>query len=224
MGLFSRREKAPKAIGDTQKSLSTRQSKSSLTSGSSIKSPGTNSRIMNRSSAGTTGSNGPGTPLTPFSPSHNPSIPKIDLPKPPDPELDPAGYLRSLGAVRERSKIITDKALRNDLRHFDVDMRKFSDVVTFVANIIKVCRAADSHLGRDSACAGRVWSQPRSVCSKTLRHHIPMFHNNFANVAFLARLRRPFHEHSAPWTTPAFCGRWTRQNRATPDNIPRKCG
>lgn len=65
-------------------------------------------------------------------------LPKIDLPRPPDPQLDPAGYLRSLGAVRERSKIVTDKALRNELKHFDVDMSKFPDVVTFVTGIIKV--------------------------------------------------------------------------------------
>ncbi|KAH8908338.1 DUF1688-domain-containing protein [Coniochaeta sp. PMI_546] len=62
---------------------------------------------------------------------------KVDLPRPPDPQLDPVGYLRSLNAVRERCSIVTDKALRNDLHHFDVDMRKFDDVVTFVANIIK---------------------------------------------------------------------------------------
>ncbi|OIW30366.1 DUF1688-domain-containing protein [Coniochaeta ligniaria NRRL 30616] len=62
---------------------------------------------------------------------------KVDLPRPPDPQLDPVGYLRSLNAVRERCSIVTDKALRNDLHHFDVDMGKFDDVVTFVANIIK---------------------------------------------------------------------------------------
>ena len=61
------------------------------------------------------------------------------MPRAPDPQLDPVGYLRSLGAVRERSKIVTDKALRNELLHFDVDMTKFADVVTFVARIIKVC-------------------------------------------------------------------------------------
>ncbi|KAK3685190.1 hypothetical protein B0T22DRAFT_212812 [Podospora appendiculata] len=139
MGLFSRREKAPKAAG-TEPSLSTSQSKSSLASGSSsLKSPGlaSSSRIMNRTSAGTASTNGPGTPITPFSTGNTPGLPRIDLPRAPDPQLDPVGYLRSLGAVRDRSKIVTDKALRNDLRHFDVDMRKFSDVVTFVANIIK---------------------------------------------------------------------------------------
>lgn len=65
-------------------------------------------------------------------------IPKIDLPRPPDPQLDPCGYLRSLGAVRERSKIVTDKATRNELNHFDVDMTLFPTVVTFVAGLIKV--------------------------------------------------------------------------------------
>lgn len=75
----------------------------------------------------------PGTPLTPFSP----FIPKVDLPKPPDPHLDPAAYLRSLGAVRERCKLVTEKALKNRLNHFEVDMNKFSDVVTFVCGIIK---------------------------------------------------------------------------------------
>ena len=71
------------------------------------------------------------------------------MPRAPDPQLDPVGYLRSLGAVRERSKIVTDKALRNELLHFDVDMTKFSDVVTFVARIIKVC---DESLGHSPPC------------------------------------------------------------------------
>ncbi|KIH91094.1 hypothetical protein SPBR_01603 [Sporothrix brasiliensis 5110] len=101
--------------------------------------------MNNRSSAGTAGtaatsatavSSGsiPGTPASSFSPVH---LPKVDLPRPPDPALDPAGYLRSLPAVRERSRIIGDKALRNELHHFDVDMSKFPDVVRFVSQIIK---------------------------------------------------------------------------------------
>ncbi|RYP62201.1 hypothetical protein DL771_009833 [Monosporascus sp. 5C6A] len=64
-------------------------------------------------------------------------LPRINLPKPPDPTLDAAGYLRSLGAVRERCKIVTEKALANNLNHFDVDLSKFPDVVSFVCNIIK---------------------------------------------------------------------------------------
>ncbi|KAK4646047.1 hypothetical protein QC761_206910 [Podospora bellae-mahoneyi] len=140
MGLFSRRDKAPRAAADDQPALASSQSKTSLTSASSsIVTPiNTSSRIINRTSAGTTSTAGPGTPLTPFSPTGmNPTIPKVDMPRPPDPQLDPAGYLRSLSAVRERCQILWSKALKNDLRHFDVDMRKFPDVVSFVANIIK---------------------------------------------------------------------------------------
>lgn len=73
--------------------------------------------------------------MSPLTPSN---IPKIDMPRPPDPQLDPVGYLKSLGAVRERCKIVTDKALRNELKHFDVDMDMFPHVVSFVARIIKV--------------------------------------------------------------------------------------
>jgi hypothetical protein len=128
MGIFSRKEKVAKPIVVNESSLS-------IDSGSSsLKSPHLMSTI-NRTSAGSTT---PGTPLTPFSPVH---IPKIDLPRAPDPQLDPAGYLRSLGSVRERCKIITEKAYRNELRHFDVDMQRFPDVVTFVSGIIKVFAA-----------------------------------------------------------------------------------
>ncbi|KAK4137737.1 DUF1688-domain-containing protein [Trichocladium antarcticum] len=137
MGLFSRRDRAPKTAANPQPTLSNSQSKSSLTSGSSsiITPINTSSRIMNRTSAGTTSTvGGPGTPLTPFSPG---PMHSIAMPRAPDPQLDPAGYLRSLGAVRDRCKIVTAKANRNELRHFDVDMRKFPDVVSFVSNIIK---------------------------------------------------------------------------------------
>lgn len=60
------------------------------------------------------------------------------MPRPPDPTLDAAGYLRSLGAVRERSKIIMDKAQKNQLTHFDVDMAKMEEIVSFVSSLIKV--------------------------------------------------------------------------------------
>lgn len=137
MGFFSRKDKAQKSQ-PPKPSLTTVQSQVSIESGnSSIKSPaGTfSSRAMNRSSAGTNQTSAPNTPLSPLSP----QVPKVDLPKPPDPELDPAGYLRNLGAVRERCRIITTKAVKNELRHFDVDMSKFPEVVSFVASIIKVC-------------------------------------------------------------------------------------
>lgn len=118
---------------------------------------------MNRSSAGTNHTNqtsAPNTPLSPFSP----HIPKIDLPKPPDPELDPAGYLKSLGAVRERCRILTTKAIKDELNHFDVDMHKFPEVVSFVASIIKVCLFVFPHLRpRISSCTS-IARQPGLIC------------------------------------------------------------
>jgi hypothetical protein len=67
-----------------------------------------------------------------------PTIPKIALPKAPDPHVDPAGYLRSIGAVRERCNILLEKARKNELNHFEVDMSKFADTTSFVVSIIKV--------------------------------------------------------------------------------------
>lgn len=91
--------------------------------------------------------NGNGSAKTPFSmkrtdsnnPAQNASIPNIPLPKAPDPNTDPAGYLRSIYAVRERSTLVLEKAKRNQLRHFHVDMSKFADTARFVVSIIKVC-------------------------------------------------------------------------------------
>jgi hypothetical protein len=68
------------------------------------------------------------------------SFPDVPLPKAPDPALDPAGYLRSIYAVRERSKLVLEKAKKNQLKHFTVDMSKFHDVASFVVSIIKVRR------------------------------------------------------------------------------------
>ncbi|KAK7965785.1 uncharacterized protein PG986_000062 [Apiospora aurea] len=133
MGLFSKKPRPAKTVakplhGDAQSTTSFSSDKDTLKSPTSPH----HSRIGgNRSSAGSTM---PPTPLTPFSPS---MAPRADLPKPPDPNLDPAAYLRSLNSVRERSRIIADKATRNKLNHFDVDMNKFPDVVRFVCGIIK---------------------------------------------------------------------------------------
>jgi hypothetical protein len=66
------------------------------------------------------------------------SFPDVPLPRAPDPALDPAGYLRSIYAVRERSKLVLEKAKKNQLKHFTVDMSKFHDVASFVVSIIKV--------------------------------------------------------------------------------------
>jgi hypothetical protein len=72
------------------------------------------------------------------------SFPDVPLPKAPDPSLDPAGYLRSIYAVRERSKLVLEKAKKNQLKHFTVDMTKFHDVASFVVSIIKVCSLKSS--------------------------------------------------------------------------------
>jgi fibrillarin-like rRNA methylase len=60
------------------------------------------------------------------------------MPKAPDPLVDPAAYLRSIGAVRERCSIVADLAQKNQLNHFHVDMSKFEDATSFVVSIIKV--------------------------------------------------------------------------------------
>ncbi|TKA42960.1 hypothetical protein B0A55_13601, partial [Friedmanniomyces simplex] len=70
-------------------------------------------------------------------PAQNATLPDVPLPKAPDPNLDPAGYLRSIYAVRERSRWVLDKAKRNQLRHFTVDMSKFADTANYVVAIIK---------------------------------------------------------------------------------------
>ncbi|MCJ1335813.1 hypothetical protein MMC09_001087 [Bachmanniomyces sp. S44760] len=70
-------------------------------------------------------------------------MPDVSIPRPPDPTLDPAAYLRSIHAVRERSKLIYDKAKRNQLAHFDVDMTKFKETARFVVSIIKRDYAPD---------------------------------------------------------------------------------
>ncbi|KAK6835181.1 hypothetical protein PG987_009875 [Apiospora arundinis] len=136
MGLFSKKPRPAKTVakplnGDAHSTTSFNSDLDTLKSPTSPHHTIQSSRMGNRSSGG---SSMPPTPLTPFSPM---MVPRVDLPKPPDPNLDPAAYLRSLGAVRERSRIITDKAMRNKLHHFDVDMNRFPDVVRFVCGIIK---------------------------------------------------------------------------------------
>lgn len=66
------------------------------------------------------------------------SIPELPITKPPDPALDPAAYLRSIHAVRERAAIVLDRAKRNQLHHFEVDMSKFQATASYVVSIIKV--------------------------------------------------------------------------------------
>ncbi|CZT40364.1 probable protein urg3 [Rhynchosporium secalis] len=110
MGLFSRKHK-PKS--------------GSTTSGNSLE----NNSISSQSSVKS--------PNTPVFTKMGPRIPNIPMPKAPDPHVDAAGYLRSIGAVRERCAIVMEKAKRDKLNHFDVDMEKFKDTTSFVVSIIK---------------------------------------------------------------------------------------
>lgn len=117
MGIFSRKDKS-----SSNASSSTRNSPSlapTLThsSTSSLKSPTT-----------------PGYGNMPVPP----MIPKVELPRAPDPSIDPAGYLRSINSVRERSAVVLERAKGNRLEHFTVDMNQFSETTSFVVSIIKV--------------------------------------------------------------------------------------
>jgi hypothetical protein len=56
----------------------------------------------------------------------------------PDPGVDPIAYLRSINAVRERSRLVLQKAHANQLNHFDVDLNKFPSTANYVVSIIKV--------------------------------------------------------------------------------------
>jgi hypothetical protein len=117
MGLFSRKEKSS-SNGSSSRTNSTNltEVQSFRSSQSSLKSPTT-----------------PG-----FARMSIPTIPKVALPKAPDPNVDPAGYLRSIGAVRERCSVVLEKAKNNELNHFEVDMGRFKDTTKFVVSIIKV--------------------------------------------------------------------------------------
>ena len=111
MGLFSRK--------GSKNSISVDSSASA--SNGSLKSPGGLSALSRNGS----------TPLTP-------NAPQVPIPRPPDAAVDPAGYLRSIHAVRERSRLVLEKATKNQLRHFTVDMSKFQETAGYVVSIIKV--------------------------------------------------------------------------------------
>ena len=72
--------------------------------------------------------------------SHNPlvSMQDIQVLPAPNPASNPAAYLRSINAVRERSRLVFEKAKCHSLNHFDVDFTKFKDTATYVIAIIKV--------------------------------------------------------------------------------------
>ena len=76
---------------------------------------------------------------SPLSPSFTPK-PLAQLPPPPDAQLDPEGYLTSLQAVRQRSKLVFEKVSQGEGKCFTLDPSKKDDVVRYVGGIIKVCQ------------------------------------------------------------------------------------
>ncbi|KAL4787835.1 hypothetical protein BJX76DRAFT_317781 [Aspergillus varians] len=119
MGFFKRKDSKNSIQADKDDRESFVSVNSARTSNASLKSPGYK---------------GGGLPL---------SIPELSIAGPPDPALDPAAYLRSIHAVRQRSHIILRKAKRNQLNHFDVDMTKFAETASYVVSIIKRDYAPD---------------------------------------------------------------------------------
>ena len=115
MGLFTRKSAKINTDGDLGGTNGTRHSNSAM------KSPPP-TKIINGTS---------------FS---SPSMPDVRLPAPPNPALDPAAYLRSIYSVRERTRLVYQRAKRNQLKHFDVDGSKFRDTADYIVSIIKVGR------------------------------------------------------------------------------------
>ncbi|GES64168.1 DUF1688-domain-containing protein [Aspergillus terreus] len=119
MGLFKRKDSKNSIQSDRDEQDSFASANSARTSSASLRSPGYK---------------GSGLPA---------SIPEISIAKPPDPALDPAAYLRSIHAIRERSSIVYNKAKRNELNHFDVDMTKFPTTASYIVSMIKRDYAPD---------------------------------------------------------------------------------
>jgi hypothetical protein len=115
MGLFRRKDSKQRNYSQDFNEKASHSSGSFHDSNSSLKSP----RVMNGF------------------PSPAP-IPEIPIPHAPDPAIDPAAYLRSIQAVRERTKLVYERAKLNELNHFDVDLSKFNDTAAYVVSIIKV--------------------------------------------------------------------------------------
>lgn len=85
------------------------------------------------------------------------TVPSIPIPPAPNPNEDPVGYLKSLHAVRERTKHVLERAKKDQLTNFNVDMSKFQDVVEYVVSIIKVyyqishsCSCTDFYFYRET--------------------------------------------------------------------------
>ncbi|KAJ5637171.1 DUF1688-domain-containing protein [Penicillium lividum] len=113
MGLFKRKDSKTSVQSERDEQESFVSVNSARTSNVSLKSPGYK---------------GSGLPA---------SIPEMPIASPPDPALDPAAYLRSIHAVRERANIVLARAKRNQLNHFDVDLSKLKATASYVVSIIK---------------------------------------------------------------------------------------
>jgi hypothetical protein len=54
--------------------------------------------------------------------------------------MDPTvKYLLSLGAIRDRAKVVASAAQDGNLSHFDLHEDRLDDVADFVTSVIKVC-------------------------------------------------------------------------------------
>ena len=114
MGIFKRKDSKHSIHSDKDEQESYVSVNSARTSNVSLKSPGYKSSGL---------------------PS---SIPDLPIARPPDPALDPAAYLRSIHAIRDRCSLVHGQARRNRLNHFTVDMSKFSATASYIVSIIKV--------------------------------------------------------------------------------------
>ncbi|KAF2095986.1 DUF1688-domain-containing protein [Rhizodiscina lignyota] len=121
MGLFSKKSASSAKSNSLARSDN---STLSVTSNGSMKSP-----VTPVSSKGTNGA--------------MQQLAQIPIPRAPDPSVNPVGYLRSIHAVRERSRIVFEQAKRNQLKHFVVDMSKLHDTSAYVIAIIKRDYAPD---------------------------------------------------------------------------------
>ncbi|KAJ5223435.1 hypothetical protein N7468_007977 [Penicillium chermesinum] len=119
MGLFKRKDSRHSVQSDKDGDESVVSVNSARTSKTSLKSPGYK------------GGN------------HPASIPEMPIASPPDPALDPAAYLRSIHAVRQRANLVMTRAKGNRLQHFDVDMSKFKATASYIVSIIKRDYAPD---------------------------------------------------------------------------------
>ena len=129
MGIFRRKDSKHSIISEKEDHETSISSINSPRTSASLKSPGFRGSGSHAASA---------------------SLPEVPITQPPDPALDPSAYLRSIHAVRERSRIVLEKAKKNQLNHFDVDMSKFKDTASYVVSIIKV----DIHLSCSVFCPG----------------------------------------------------------------------